>query len=152
MSEKVIKLLNDARKRELLAILQYMAEHYELEDQGYGKIGDELKKIAIVEMKHAEELAERILFLGGVPTTELEAKVQKGLSIKDMLKVDIHLEEGAIKMYNDAANACAQEGDHVSKAVFESLLGAEDGHLDDFQKKLDHVEKLGDVYLTTLLD
>jgi bacterioferritin len=152
MSEKVIELLNDARRRELTAILQYMAEHYELEDQGYGKLGDEIKATAITEMKHAEALAERILFLGGVPTTKLEAEVQKGLSIMDMLKVNHHLEEGAVKMYNDAANACAAEGDHVSKAIFEKLLDDEEEHLDDFQKKMDHINKLGDVYLATLVD
>jgi bacterioferritin len=152
MSEKVINALNDGRKRELLAILQYMVQHYELEDAGYGKLGDRLKEIAITEMKHAEQLAERILFLGGTPITKPQADVQKRLSIPDQLKVDIHLEEGAVKMYNDAANLCAQEGDHVSKAIFEKLLDDENEHLDEFLKTLEHVEKLGDVYLTTLLD
>ncbi len=152
MSEKVIALLNDGRKRELTAILQYMAEHYELEDQGYGKLGDEIKATSITEMNHAEELAERILFLGGVPTTELEAKVQKGLSILDMLKVNHQLEEGAVKMYNDAANVCSAEGDHVSKAIFEKLLADEEEHLDGFQKKMDHINKLGAVYLATLVE
>lgn len=152
MSEKVIALLNDARRRELTAILQYMAEHYELEDVGYGKFGDEMKATAVTEMKHAEELAERILLLGGAPTSELEAKVQKGLSVADVLKVNIHLEQGAVKLYNEAANVCAAEGDHVSKAIFEKLLADEDEHLDDFQKKADLLSKLGDVYLATLVE
>jgi bacterioferritin len=69
MNQKVIDLLNTAREQELTAITQYMTHHYELEDAMYEKLGDRLKKIAIVEMKHAEMLAERILFLGGVPST-----------------------------------------------------------------------------------
>ena len=151
MNEKIIGLLNDARSRELLAISQYMVQHYELEDAGYGKLGDRMKEIAIVEMKHAEDLAERILFLGGTPTTRPEGEAKKGLDIPGLLKVDIDLEAGAIKMYNDAARTCSQEGEHISKQIFQKLLQDEEEHLDEFQNTLDHVEKLGNVYLTSLL-
>ena len=68
MSQKVIDLLNQARARELTAITQYMAQHYELEDSDFGKLAGKLKEIGIQEMKHAEQLAERILFLNGEPT------------------------------------------------------------------------------------
>lgn len=151
MSQKVIDLLNEARKRELTAIMQYMVEHYEQADKGYGKIGGQMKQTAITEMKHAEELAERILFLGGSPATKPEGEIQKGLDIPKLLKLNIHLEEAAVKMYNEAAKVCAAEDDHVSKGIFEKLLADEEGHLDEFQNMLDHVEKLGDVYITTLL-
>ena len=67
MSDKVIELLNNARSRELTAIMQYMGQHYELADAGYGKLGATIRATAIVEMRHAERLAERILFLNGVP-------------------------------------------------------------------------------------
>ena len=150
MNEKVIGLLNDARRRELLAIMQYMQFHYELEDAGYGKLGDEFKAVAITEMKHAERLAERILFLDGVPTSKPEAEVQKGLSIQDQLKVGQHLELETIKMYNDDASVCAGEGDHVSKSIFEKLLADEEEHLDDFQTRTDLIEKLGNAYIVTL--
>ncbi|HOK55266.1 MAG TPA: bacterioferritin [Armatimonadota bacterium] len=152
MKEKVVGLLNEAREQELHAISQYMAQHYELEDQGYGKLGKQLKQIAITEMKHAEELAERILFLGGSPVTKPAGEVKKGLSIADLLKNDIQLESGAVKMYNDYAKLCAEEGDHISKGIFEKLLADEEEHLDDFQMTLDHVEKLGDVFITTLIE
>lgn len=69
MSDKVIELLNAARSSELTAIAQYMAQHYELEDQDFGKLASKFKEIAITEMKHAEKLAERILFLKGTPTS-----------------------------------------------------------------------------------
>jgi bacterioferritin len=150
MSEKVIELLNEARARELYAISQYMVQHYELEDADYGKLAGILKEIAIAEMKHAEELAERILFLGGTPTTKPADEAKKGLAIPELLKLDIDLEQGAVDMYNKSANMCAQEGDNVSKALFEKLLADEEGHLDDFQNILDHVEKLGNTYLVTL--
>jgi bacterioferritin len=151
MNQKVIDALNKGRERELEAILQYMAEHYELDDVGYEKLGSVIKKLAIVEMKHAEELAERVLFLGGVPSYKPSGAVKKGLSIGDMQKQNIALEAGAVEMYNDFAKLCAAEGDNVSKALFEKLLADENDHLDEFQKTLDHIEKLGDVYITSLI-
>jgi bacterioferritin len=150
MNKKVVQLLNDARARELQAISQYMVHHYELEDADFGKLGDKMKEIAIQEMKHAEELGERVLFLGGTVSTKPSGEAKKGQSIPDVLKTDIELEDGAVKMYNDSAKVCATEGDNVSKQLFEKLLGEEEAHLDTFQNILDHVQKLGDSYLATL--
>jgi len=150
MSKKVIDLLNAARSRELGAITQYMAQHYELEDQDYGKLAKKLKEIGIQEMKHAEALAERILFLKGEPTSKPDGVAKKGQSIPDMLKTDMALEIAAIKMYNEAAVICAAEKDQVSKQLFEKLLGEEEGHFNDFENVKDHLEKMGDAYLATL--
>lgn len=154
MNQRVIDLLNQGREAELGAIMQYMTHHYELEDAMYGKLGSRLRKIAIVEMKHAEMLAERILFLGGIPSTkpalDPQSGIRKGQSIPELLQTDIGLEDGAIKMYNDAAKACADEGDHVSKHLFEDLAEQEERHLDEFQNTADFVEKLGAAYLATL--
>jgi bacterioferritin len=148
--KKVIELLNQARAAELTAILQYMGHHYELEDSDFGKLAKPMKEIAIQEMDHAEQLAERILYLGGTPTFQPDGKVTKGQEIADMLKRDIGLEEGAVEMYNDSARECAQAGDHTSKRLFQKLLQDEEEHLDMFQNVLAHVEKLGDAYLATL--
>lgn len=150
MSQKVIDLLNEARASELTAIGQYMAHHYELEDAMFGKLGDRLKAIGIEEMKHAEALAERILFLGGTPVTKPDGEVEKQQEIAALLKRDVDLEAGAVKMYNESARICAAEGDHVSKALFEQLLAEEEAHLDEFQNIANHVEKLGAAYLATL--
>jgi bacterioferritin len=150
MSKKVIDLLNAARSKELGAITQYMAQHYELEDQDYGKLAKKLKEIGIQEMKHAEALAERILFLEGEPTTKPDGIAKKGQSIADMLKTDMALESAAIKMYNEAAVICAAEKDQISKQLFEKLLGEEEGHFNDFENVKDHLEKMGDAYLATL--
>jgi bacterioferritin len=149
--KKVIEALNLGRSRELGAILQYMAQHYELENSDFGKLGKEIKKVAIVEMKHAEALAERILFLGGVPTSKPTPDVKRGQKIADMLATNVALEEDAVKIYNEAAVTCAENLDMVSKDLFEKLLKDEDGHLDTFQNIKEHVDQLGDVYLNSLI-
>ena len=150
MSQKVIEWLNQARARELGAITQYMAQHYELEDQDFGKLAAKLKEIAIQEMKHAEKLAERILFLRGVPTSKPDGTSKKTQEIPDMLVTDIGLESEAIKMYNEAALICASEKDQISKDLFEELLKDEEGHLDLFENMKDHIDKMGASYLATL--
>jgi len=149
-AKKVIDLLNEARARELTAILTYLGQHYALEDADFGKLAKVLKQTGIQEMKHAEALAERILFLGGTPATKPDAEIRKGQEVGDMLAADIALEEGAVRMYNAAAVACAEALDHVSKALFESLLADEEAHLDLFQNLKDHVDQLGPAYLATL--
>ena len=150
MSNKVIDLLNQARARELTAIIQYMAQHYELEDQDFGKLAGKLKEIGIAEMKHADKLAQRILYLKGEPTSKPDALAKKGQEIAEMLKTDIGLESEALRMYNEASVTCAAEKDQISKQLFEELLKDEEGHLDMFENIKDHVDKLGASYLATL--
>ncbi|HET6461414.1 MAG TPA: bacterioferritin [Syntrophales bacterium] len=152
MSKKVIDLLNAARSRELTAITQYMTQHYELEDKDFGKLAKKMKEIAIQEMKHAEALAERILFLKGVPTTKPDSDIQKGQEIEASLVTDINLESYAVKMYNEAALVCAAEKDQISKQLFEKLLGEEEDHLNFFENTEEHVKKLGAAYVVTLAD
>ena len=151
MSKKVIDLLNEARARELSAITQYMAQHYELADLDYGKLAKKLKEIGIQEMKHAEALAERILFLKGTPTSKPDDVAKKGQKIEEILATDIGLEAQAVKMYNEAALVCAQEKDQISKQLFEKLLGEEEAHLNEFENIKDHVDKMGTAYLATLV-
>ena len=150
MSQKVIALLNAARSSELTAISQYMVQHYELEDKDFGKLGKKMKEIAIQEMKHAEALADRILFLKGEPTTKPDAATVKAQEIPTMLTTDIGLENAAIKMYNEAALTCAAEQDQISKELFEKLLAEEEDHLNFFENTKEHVDKLGAAYIATL--
>ena len=150
MSQKVIDLLNKARSRELTAISQYMSQHYELEDSDFGKLASKFKEVAITEMKHAEKLAERILFLNGEPTSKPDALPKKGQQIPQMLTTNMALEAGAIKMYNEASMVCAAEKDQISKELFEDLLKEEEDHLNYFENTKDHVDKLGAAYLATL--
>jgi bacterioferritin len=152
MNKKVIDLLNKARAREITAVQQYMAQHYELEDKGFGKLAKKMKEIAIVEMKHAEKLAERILFLTGVPSYKPDALPKVGEEILGMLTTDAALESGAIVMYNEAAVFCAAEKDHISKELFESLLKDEEEHVDFLENTKEQVDKLGAAYIATLVD
>jgi bacterioferritin len=152
MKEKVISLLNEARSRELTAINQYMVHHYELGDRDFGKLASKIKEIAIVEMKHAEKLAERILFLKGEPTSKPDATPKKGQEIPVMLATNMALEAQAVKMYNEAAVLCASERDQKSKDLFEELLSDEEKHLNFFENIKNHVEKLGEAYMATLTD
>ncbi|MBM4333106.1 MAG: bacterioferritin [Deltaproteobacteria bacterium] len=150
MSQKVIDLLNSARARELAAISQYMIQHYELEDKDFGKLAKKMKEVGIQEMKHAEALAERILFLKGTPTSKPEMEAKKGQEIEAMLATNMDLESQAIKMYNEAAVVCAQEKDQISKQLFEKLLGEEEDHFSFFENTKEHIAKLGNVYLSSL--
>ncbi len=151
MSQKVIDLLNKARSRELTAINQYMAQHYELEDSDFGKVASKFKETAIVEMKHAEKLAERILFLKGEPTSKPDGVPKKGQKIAEMLNTNMGLEASAMKMYNEAAVVCASEKDQISKELFEELLKDEEDHFNYFENVKDHIDKLGTAYLATLV-
>ncbi|MBI4321713.1 MAG: bacterioferritin [Chloroflexi bacterium] len=150
MNQKVIDLLNEARARELGAISQYMTQHYELEDTQFGKLAERLKAIGVEEMRHAEALAERILFLGGLPVTKPSGETKRKEEIPALLRTDIGLEQEAVAMYNRSAGICAQEGDNVSRNLFEKLAKEEEEHLDEFENTADHVDKLGAAYLATL--
>ena len=151
MSQKVIDLLNKARSREIAAITQYMAQHYELEDSDFGKLASKFKEIAIAEMKHAEKLAERILFLKGEPTSKPDGLSKKGQKIAEMLNTNMAHEAAAMKMYNEASLVCAAEKDQISKELFEELLKDEEDHFNYFENVKDHLDKLGTAYLATLI-
>ena len=150
MSQKVIDLLNKARSSELTAISQYMGQHYELEDSDFGKLASKFKEIGIAEMKHAEKLAERILFLKGEPTSKPDGVAKKGQKIPEMLTTNMGLEAAAMKMYNEASTICAAEKDQISKELFEELLKEEEDHFNYFENVKDHIDKLGASYLVTL--
>ncbi len=152
MNKKVIDLLNAARAREISAIQQYLAQHYELEDKGFGKLAKKIKEIAIVEMKHAEKLAERILFLKGVPEYKPDSIPKKGEEIPSLLVTDFAIESKAVAMYNEAASVCAAEKDQGSKELFEELIADEEDHVDFFENSKDMVDKLGASYIATLAD
>ena len=150
MNKRVIELLNQARAHELGVVSQYMIHHYELEDKDYGKLASTLKEIAITEMKHAEKLADRILFLNGEPISRPAGESVKGQEITDMLKTDIGLEANVVALYNEAAVLCSAEKDQISKDLFEELLEQEEEHLDTFENIRDLIGTLGAPYLVSL--
>jgi bacterioferritin len=130
-TKKVIDLLNEARGRELSAILQYLYQHYDLENQDFGKLAKVLKATAISEMKHAEMLAERILFLGGTPTTK-PTPITVGDNLKARIEQDIKDEQGAIELYTKIIELARKEGDEVTNLMFRHILEDEEDHHDTF--------------------
>ena len=148
---KVIEVLNIARSRELMAIYQYMNQHYSLDKLDYGELAKQIKLIAIDEMRHAEQFAERIKELnGGAPTTEPVAKATVEQQVHEMFPFDSGLENDTIHAYNDFARICLENGDSQTMELFEDIIGEEQEHLNYFDNVHDHIQGLGASYLATI--
>jgi len=145
---RVIAELNKALREELTAINQYFLHAEMCENWGYHRLSDFIKKQSIGEMKHAEVLIERILFLDGSPSMmPLELKV--GGTVKGMLESDLALEVGAVKQYNDAIAIATKEGDNGSRDLFVVLLKDEEEHVDFLEAQMHQIKELGyERYLT----
>src|SRR3954471_11469273 len=119
---KVIAALNEALKEELTAINQYFLHAEMCENWHYTRLGDYIKKQSIDEMKHAEVLIERILFLDGIPSMTEPMQLSVGQNVKEQLESDLKLEINAVGMYNRAVQIARDEGDNASRELFERLL------------------------------
>lgn len=133
--KKIIEMLNEDRVEELTAIIQYMGHHYEAEGMESPAIIEIFKKTALDEMRHAELLAERIVYLGGVPQYKPNP-VKRGGDIKSMVKDDLGLENGAIERYRGHIKVCAELGDSTTRLMLEQILSDEEGHADTFETTL----------------
>jgi bacterioferritin len=147
-NSKVLSQLNQALQEELTAINQYFLHAEMCENWGYHKLSDFIKKQSIGEMKHAEVLIERILFLDGSPSMmPLELKV--GGTVKAMLESDLALELSAVKQYNDAIAIATSEGDNGSRDLLVALLKDEEEHVDFLEAQMHQIKELGyERYLT----
>jgi bacterioferritin len=147
-NSKVIAELNKALREELTAINQYFLHAEMCENWGYHRLADFIKKQSIGEMKHAETLIERILFLDGSPSMmPLELKV--GGTVKNMIESDLALEVGAVKMYNESIAIATKEGDNGSRDLFVVLLKDEEEHVDFLEAQMHQIKELGyERYLT----
>jgi len=142
-SEKVIKALNENLCAELTAIVQYMVQSEMCDNWGYKRLAGLTKKRAIEEMKHAEALIERIIFLDGVPAVTVPLKPQPGTDVKSQFEIDLKDELGAIKEYNDAIRLCREEGDNGTRELFEKNLHDEETHADYLETQLVTIEQIG---------
>ena len=147
MRKKSIELLNRSIAEELTALHQYMFFHFHCDDQDYSLLSALFKKVAIEEMIHVENLADRVLFLKGDIIMEPSDKVKQITDIKGMLKFAIEAEEEAIRDYNLFANECSANADSVTKTLFESLVVDEERHYGLFDGEMDKLVKFGDQYL-----
>ena len=148
--EKVVDVLNKARTMELQAIYQYMNQHYNLDDMDYGEMAAKVKLIAIDEMRHAEMFAERIKELGGEPTADPGAQIEKGQSVESVFPFDANLEDVTIDAYNQFLSTCQESGDSLSVKLFEQIIDEEQAHFNYFDSVSGHIEKLGPTYLAQI--
>jgi len=142
-SEKVIAALNKTLQEEFTALSQYFIHAEMCENWKYDNLAKHLKKVSIMEMKHAEKLIEHILFLEGTPNMTGPTQIKVGKTVKDQLENDLKSELDAIKSYNDAVKLARAEGDNGSAEVFTANLEDEESHTDWLEAQLSQIKEIG---------
>jgi bacterioferritin len=149
---KVIEALNSLLADELTAISQYMVHAGICENWGYGKLHKTIEKRAIDEMKHAEKLIGRIIFLEGAPIVSDLRKMFIGTEVSRMFANDHNSEAGAIESYNAAIKVAGDAKDFATREILESILNDEDAHIDGIEEVQDQINQMGlQVFLSTQL-
>ncbi|MCX6003832.1 MAG: bacterioferritin [Chloroflexi bacterium] len=149
---KVIEALNSLLADELTAISQYMVHAGICENWGYGKLHKTIEKRAIDEMKHAEKLIGRIIFLEGTPIVSDLRKMFIGTEVSKMFANDHNSEAGAIESYNTAIKVAGDAKDFATREILESILNDEDAHIDGIEEVQDQINQMGlQVFLSTQL-
>ncbi len=134
-SKKLLELMNKGIARELQVSIQYMWQHVLVTGIKSVAVEGIFKEIAITEMKHAEEIAERLAYLGGTPTVKPDP-IFVGSDLVEMLKLDEKAEEEAIRLYKQTIKVASGEDDITTRRLFEKILGEEEEHIDTFSKLL----------------
>jgi bacterioferritin len=140
---KVLEYLNQALTNELTAINQYWLHHRVLDHWGVRKLAEFERHESIDEMKHADTLSARILFLDGLPNFQAIGKLKVGETVEEILKADLALEMEAIPLLRDAIQHCESVRDYVSREVFERILENEEEHVDFLETQFDMIERMG---------
>jgi bacterioferritin len=141
--EKVIEYLNIALKNELTAINQYFLHYRLLDHWGIKKLAKFEYGESIDEMKHADKLAERILFLDGLPNFQLLGRLKIGENVEEVLKADLALENEAIPVLRDGIAACEAVRDYISRELLEDILANEEEHVDTLERQFDMIKNMG---------
>jgi bacterioferritin len=150
---KVIEHLNKALYNELTAINQYFLHAKMLKNWGLKELADHEYHESIDEMKHADKLAERILFLDGLPNFQALGKLRIGENPRELLECDLALELEALPTLKDAIVHCESVGDYVSRRLFADILDSEEEHIDWIETQLGLIARLGEQnYLQTKVD
>jgi bacterioferritin len=148
---EIIEKLNFLLADELTAVNQYFVHAEECGDWGYEVLHESIEKRSIGEMKHAEKLISRILFLGGTPVVDKLNKIHIADNVTGMLENDKKAEEDAIKDYNDAIKLATELLDNGTKELLEAILRDEEEHIDYIEAQLEQIEQMGlEQYLTTV--
>jgi len=151
-NKKLMEQLNARLAEELTAINQYMVHSEMCENWGYGKLHKQIEKRSIDEMKHAEKLIARILYLEGIPIVSDLNKIHIGAEVPKMHENDRIAEEMAIKNYNESIRLAAEVGDNGTRDLLTAILMEEEGHIDTLEAQLDQIKQIGvQNYLTEQL-
>lgn len=140
---QVIQHLNDALKNELTAVNQYWLHYRMLDNWGVHKLAAYERHESIDEMKHADQLAERILFLDGLPNFQMLGRLRIGETVEEILRADLDLEYEAEKQLKEAIGHCETVRDYVSRDLFVAILASEEEHIDFLERQLVMIEQMG---------
>ena len=140
---QVIDFLNKALLNELTAVNQYWLHYRMLDNWGIEKLAKYERHESIDEMKHADMLAERVLFLEGLPNFQALGKLRIGESVEEILRCDLELEHEAIPLLRDAIAHCEAARDYASRELFKDILESEEEHIDFLERQFDLIERMG---------
>ncbi len=140
---KVLEILNDLLTNELTSVNQYFIHARMCENWGYKRLGEKVRAESIDEMKHADQLIQRILYLDGVPNLQKLNKVNVGQTVQEQLTLDLDLEKGAIKFLNDGIETVRSLGDHGSFELMVDILTSEEEHADWLEAQLALIDQVG---------
>ena len=140
---KVIELLNEALRNELTAVNQYWLHYRLLDNWGVDRLAHFERHESIDEMKHADELSERILFLDGLPNFQALGRLRIGESVEEVLKADLELELEAVEQLKGAVAHCEKVRDFVSRDLFAKILGNEEEHVDKLEQQFEMIARMG---------
>lgn len=141
---EIISLLNDVLTGELTAINQYFIHAKMLKNWGFMRLADFVRHESIDEMKHADEIIERILYMEGLPNLQRLGKINVGETVKEQFEVDLQLEYAALERLNAGIKLCVDKGDNGSRALLEKILVDEEEHADWLETQLELIKTLGE--------
>ena len=141
--DQVIQHLNDTLKNELTAVNQYWLHYRMLDNWGVHKLAEFERHESIDEMKHADRLAERILFLEGLPNFQMLGRLRVGENVEEILRADLELEREAVTQLKEAIAHAETVRDYVSRDLFTEILANEEEHVDTLEKQFDMIERMG---------
>jgi len=144
--DQVITLLNDVLTAELTAINQYFIHARMCENWGYERLWKKVREESIGEMKHADKLIERILYLDGVPNVQRLGRVHVGETVPEQLRLDLEVERAAVTLLNNGIELCRSLGDNGSRDLLEDILTGEEQHINWIESQLTLIQHMGEAH------